>query len=530
MTTTTRTSKPRQTKSSRSASKNSGPKSSRSDVARELAALEQECDRRQYERDFLAFAKRGWEVLEPGTPLLVNWHHELLAEYLTAVAHGSIRRLIVNMPPRHTKSRFTTVLWPCWVWATQPATNWIFGSYAASLSTSHSVDRRTLLVSDWYRSLWGHRVQFTKDQDQKTLYQNTARGQMFSTSVGGTVLGMGADNIVVDDPHNPQQVLSDVERPTALRWFDQQLSTRLNDPKTGAIIVIMQRLHEADLTGHLAEHQGVWSHLTLRSEAETDERIVFPISGRVVERRQGDVLDATRFGKAVLEDQKRQMGSWSYAGQFQQRPTPLGGGIFKRDWFVKRWHTQPERFDELVQSWDCAFKETQDSDYVVGQLWGRVGATFFLLDQVRDHMSFTATVNTIANLPPIWKQAGAKLVEDKANGTAVIDTLKHRVSGLIAVEPEGGKVARAQAVSPLCEAQNVVLPAEAPWLHDFLHEVCAFPGAAHDDQVDAMTQALHRMKTGAASAATWTQIISEMVLGDAREASNIARGTVRTRG
>lgn len=456
----------------------------------------------------MAFARRGWQVLEPTTPLLVNWHHELLAEYLTLAAEGRIRRLIFNIPPRFTKSRFATVLWPCWVWTRRSESSWIFGSYSAELSTEHSRDRRTVLQSEWFQRLWGARVKFAKDQDRKTVYQNLARGKMFSTSVGGTVLGMGADDIVVDDPHNPRQVLSDVERLEAGRWYDQQLSTRLNDPATGVIVLIMQRLHEDDLTGHVLT-QGDWTVVSLSAEAEQDETVRFPISGRVVERKQGDPLDATRFPRSVLAAQLRTMGAWAYAGQFQQRPVPLGGGIFKQDWFKKRWRELPAQFDEVVQSWDCAFKDLKDSDYVAGGLWGRIGATFVLIDQVREHLSFTGTCTRIKEpIGPhaaLWRRADAKLIEDKANGPAVVNTLSTEVSGVIAVTPEGGKISRAQAVAPLAEAGNVILPAEAPWLPEYLHEMCSFPAAAHDDQVDQTTQALHWMKIRGASAATWTE-------------------------
>jgi len=474
-------------------------------------------------------------VLEPSTQFLVSWHHELVAEYLTLAAAGQIRRLILNIPPRFTKSRLATVLWPCWLWARHPETNWIFGSYASELSTDHSRDRRTVLQSEWYQRLWGSRVEFAADQDRKTVYQNLNRGTMFSTSVGGTVLGMGADFIVVDDPHNPRQVLSDVERLEAGRWFDQQLSTRLNNPATGVIVVIMQRLHEDDLTGHVIQ-RGQWTHVSLRAEAEEDETIVFPLSGRVVQRKRGDALDPARFPKPVLDAQLAIMGSWAYAGQFQQRPVPLGGGIFKEIWFKDRWTVLPERFEELVQSWDCAFKETKDADFVCGGLWGRVGAKFYLIDQVREHLSFTQTCARIAKpegkYADLWKAATSKLIEDKANGTAVIDTLKSRVTGVIAVEPEGGKESRAQAVAPLAEAGNVILPHDDlfPWVRAYVHELCAFPGAAYDDQVDQTTQALHRMKTGAASAANWTQFTQSQVLGDAAIVANKARGTVRTRG
>lgn len=451
-------------------------------------------DRAVLEGDLLGFVRAAWPILEPQRPIVENWHHAYLAEHLTAVYRRELLRLIVNVPPRHTKSRLAAVLWPCWCWAQEPGSAWIFGSYSAGLATRHSLDRRAVLSSAWYQTRWGDQVTFAADQNLKAEYENTARGAMVATSVGGTVFGLGADCVVVDDPHNPEQALSETERETAARWFNQQLMTRLNDPATGAIVVIMQRLHQADLTGQLLE-QGGWEHVVLPAEAEEPERVVFPISGRVHERPAGGLLWPERFSETVLAEQRQRLGSWGYAGQYQQRPTPLSGGILRRAWW-KFYDEAPASFDDMCASWDCAFKDTRGADYVVGQVWGRKGADKYLLDQVRGRMAFPATIAAIRALAAKWPEATAKLVEDKANGPAVIDTLKHEVPGLIAVTPEGGKVSRAQAVSPEIEAGNVYLPHE-PWVEAFIDECAAFPSGRHDDQVDAMTQALRRLAQNA---------------------------------
>lgn len=450
--------------------------------------------------------RAAWPLVEPGKAFRENWHHELIAEHLELAAKGEIRRLVINVPPRTTKSREVSVMWPCWLWARLPERSFIFSSYSGGLAVTHSLERRTILASDWYQKRWGHRVEFASDQNLKTEFQNTKRGTMLATSTGGSVMGRGGDIIVVDDPHNPEQVLSDAERASQLRYFDQQLSGRFNEPKEGVLVIIMQRLHQQDLTGHVLE-EGGWVHISLPQDPPEPQRIVFPVSGRVIERKPGDLLWPDRYPAAELEAQKIRLGSWAYAGQHQQAPTPLGGGIFKRDWW-HFWtakgnacptcgavHGLPAQFDQMLQSWDCAFKELRDTDFVVGQVWGAKGASAFLRDQVRARMSFTGTLSAIATLSAKWPRALAKLIEDKANGPAVIDTLRQKIAGLIAVEPEGGKIARAQAVSPAVEAGNVFLPhpLEASWVHDFVEEHAAFPGGAHDDQVDGTSQALHRM-------------------------------------
>jgi predicted phage terminase large subunit-like protein len=441
--------------------------------------------------DFGGFVRAAWPILEPATPFLDNWHIDLIAEYLTLVQQRKIRRLIINVPPRHMKSLLCTVFFPCWVWALDPATRFICSAYAESLSIKHNLDRREVLGSDWYQSLWGDRVSFADDQNAKSEFRNTARGHMVATSTGGSVLGKGADIIVVDDPHNPLQALSDAERATALRYFDIALSTRLDQPKHGAIVVVMQRLHEDDLTGHLIAGKG-WEQLTLPSEAEVEETRKFPISQRVHLRKPGELLWEERFPQEELDQAKIRLGSYAYAGQHQQRPAPAEGGILKRSWW-KRYDVMPAHFDQVIQSWDMTFKDTKTSDFVVGQVWGRLGSNKYLLDQVRERLSFSQTVHAVRALTEKWPHATAKLVEDKANGSAIIDVLKNQIAGIIAITPQGSKEARAQAAAPELEAGNFHIPNNA--MGDaFIEECAAFPNATHDDQVDTWSQAAARFR------------------------------------
>jgi predicted phage terminase large subunit-like protein len=293
------------------------------------------------------------------------------------------------------------------------------------------------------------------------------------------------------------------------------VSTRVNDPKTSAMVVVMQRCHQQDLSGHLLE-QGGWEHLCLPAEYEGTTRKT-SIGFYDPRKEMGELLWKERYGTPEIEDLKRRLGSYAAAGQLQQRPSPLGGGIFKRHWW-RYWQPpganlppvivqlpdgtyqsihpvcRPTRGVEQIQSWDCAFKDLETSDFVVGQMWGRVGAGYFLGDQVRDRMDCPTTVKAVRKLSERYPGSLAKLIEDKANGSAVIQMLQHEIPGILPVNPEGGKVARATAVSPLIEAGNVYLPhpSIAPWVNDFVEEFAAFPNGAHDDQVDAATQALLR--------------------------------------
>ena len=242
------------------------------------------------ERSFYEFVKQGWDVLEPDTPFDPAWHIEYLCELMEQVAAGKLRRLIVNMPPRYGKSLIINVFLPVWLWLRDPSWRMMSASYAAALSTKHSVDRRTLIESPWFQRHWGHKVQLAKGSNLKDEFSNTARGHMIATSVGAAATGKGGNLLIVDDLLNPAEAESDAERAFGIRWYRESYSTRLNNKKTGAIIIVEQRTHTADLTGHLLEGGGKrWKHVVLPAIAEKRQVSTFP-SGRRVVREVGDIL------------------------------------------------------------------------------------------------------------------------------------------------------------------------------------------------------------------------------------------------
>lgn len=443
-------------------------------------------------RQLLEFARQAWPVLEPATAFVHGWHLEAICEHLEAVSLGQIRRLLICMPPRHMKSLLVSVLWPCWEWIRHPERRWLFASYAAGLAIRDSVKCRRLIESSWYQSRWGDRFVLTSDQNEKSRFENDKTGYRIALGVGGAATGEGGDRVVVDDPHNVREGESETIREATLTWYDQVMSTRLNDPKSGAMVVVMQRVHENDLAGHLLQ-QGGFEELKLPAEYEGNEHVT-SIGWKDPRTAPDELLWPERFGREEINTLKRSLGSYAAAGQLQQRPSPAEGGILKRQWW-KFFREAPPKFSEVIQSWDCSFKDTRTSDFVVGQVWGRNGADKYLLDQVRRRMDCPATIQAVRRLSEKWPQSGEKLIEDKANGSAVVAMLKHGIPGLIAVTPEGGKEVRAQAVSPQIESGNVYLPdpASAPWVRDFIEECAAFPNGAYDDQVDAMSQALVRL-------------------------------------
>jgi len=457
----------------------------------------QEIRQAKAEKSLSEYIKQAWPIIEPGVDYMHNWHIDAISEHLEAVNLGQISRLLINVPPRYMKSIAVTVKWPTWTWTKNAYKRFISLSYSATLSKKHNINRRDIILSPWYQERWGDQFSLKDDKNTQMNFENTKTGFMFATSIGGTLTGEGGDYIIVDDPHNPQQAQSKAERESAIEFFRTTLPTRLNNKKTGAIIVVMQRLHEMDVSGHCLKNEEGYTHLCLPGIAEKRTIITMPISLREIIREKDDLLWPEREGKKEIAQMKRSLGSYGFAGQYQQTPSPEDGNILNRTWWKYYKVLPSEPFDEIVQSWDCAFKDLKTSDYVVGQVWGRLGARFYLLDQVRGKMGISATMQAIRNMSAKWPKATAKLVEDKANGTAVIELLQREIPGLIPIEPEGGKIVRAQAISYLVEAGNVYLPDPeiASWINDFVEEAAMFPNGENDDQVDCCSQALNRLMT-----------------------------------
>lgn len=439
------------------------------------------------------FFKHAWRILEPETKLLWNWHHSLISEYLVAARMGQVTRLIINIAPRTTKSLMTAVCFPAWVWATEPHARFLFGSYADALATKHSVLRRRLIESPWYR--WAYpQVKLLDDTNMKTEYSNTATGFMKSAGIKGAVTGEGGDYIIIDDPHNPKGAESVAERSTILQNFDLAWSTRLNDKKTGRIIIIMQRLHENDLTGHLLARNLGYEHVKVPTIAEGNTRVVLPRSNRVIERQDGDLLHPERDGADEIEKAKLELGSYGFAGQHQQAPVPREGAMIKASW-LRYYSAEPARFDQLLASWDLSFKGTERSDFVVGTLWGRYQALYYLLDLTRGRWGFPDTLAAFRAFAGKHAHRGVikHVVEARANGQALIDSLKREIPGIVPYEPKAAKEERLAIVAPLFEAGNILLPSNVPWLNDYVAELTIFPMGANDDQVDSTAQGLLKL-------------------------------------
>ncbi len=450
---------------------------------------------------FKQFLIQGWQVIEPANPLQDEWYVDCLCEYLEMVTAGQIRKLLINLPPREGKSNIVTVNWPVWSWTQKAFLRFIMCSYSAALSVKHSVMRRLIIESNWYQREWGSIVCLAADQNQKQEFENTARGHMIATSVGGTITGKGGDIEIEDDMINPLQAVSDAERKAAIDMHKMVLSTRLDNPRTGARVIVEQRTHDQDVSGYVLANEKGWVHLNLPLLATRKSVVVFPQSRREIIRQPDDILSPVRHGRLEVEDLRQTMTPENFEAQCQQEPSSDVGNILKRSYWEKtRYAILPTGFDIVLTSWDMTFKETKSGSFVVGQCWGKRNADFYLFPwMVRQRMDFSESLLAFQDfLKLIEARTGFKpnghLVEDKANGPAVISTLQQKVSGILPMGVTGSKAARAHAVAPLIRAGNVYTPddALAPWMPEYIEECAKFRGADSEinDQVDATTQAL----------------------------------------
>lgn len=465
----------------------------------------------------------AWNIVEPNT-FIPNWHIDAIADHLQAVTNGDIKDLLITIPPRHSKSLIVAVLWATWEWTSVPSSRWVFASYAFGLSVRDSIKRRRIIQSPWYQDRWGSRYHLIEEQNTKIRYENNKQGFMLASSVGGSNTGEGGERIVVDDPHNIKKTESEDVRRDTVDWWNIVMSTRRNTAES-ARVVIQQRVHEGDVAGDIIERGG-YVHLNLPTEfgyagatrctttwtvKSTGNQHVFADP----RTEEGELLNPARFGHDQNESAKLELGDYQYAAQHGQNPTPPKGAIIQAQWFkyyggptgvpIPDWTKATHQLTPLL-SLDCTFKEHDDTDYVCGLGWAMFGADMFLLPLcIHKRMSFTGTIDAVAEFvggksldgekewPGLFPWIKIKLVEDKANGSAVISTLQHRIAGMIPYDPRGAsKASRLISCSWRFRSGNVYIPHEsiAPWIKEYVYEMCAFPKAKKDDYVDATSQAL----------------------------------------
>jgi predicted phage terminase large subunit-like protein len=442
-------------------------------------------------KDLVSFVRKMFHVLNPSAIFQMNWHIRAIAYVLEQVRLGEIKRLIITVPPRSLKSIMCSVAVPAFVLGHDPTKRLIVASYSADLAIKHGNDFRTVVNSAEYHAIFpGTRISAMKNTQTEVV--TTLNGFRLAISVDGTLTGRGGDIIIIDDPIAALAALSQKSREHVVDWYFNTLLSRLDDKQSGAIVLVMQRLHEDDLAGVLLRGSDEWTVLNLPAIAQQDEKIRIG-NGQVRVRRAGNVLHPEREPREVLESLRAQLGPEIFSAQYQQQPVAPGGAMIKRVW-VHHFDQLPQS-GQIIQSWDVANKQGEENDYSVCTTWRVHENRYYLIDVLRGRFDFPALRRKVSEQAKLHK-ASQVLIEDAGFGTALIQELKTTLS-VVGVKPEYDKKIRMAIQSAKFENGQVFFPKEAPWLRDLEDELFAFPNSRHDDQVDSISQALgHKIHSG----------------------------------
>lgn len=453
----------------------------------DLDAAERELCR----RSLAAFAKRAWRVLEPAAELKWGWALDAICLHLEAVTDGRITRLLMNVPPGSMKSLLTGVIWPAWEWGPRnmPEMRFVGTAHEETLAIRDSRRCRDLIKSEWFQSLWP--IELASDLDGKREFGNTKKGSRQARAFT-SMTGVRGDRIILDDPISADNANSEAKLEAARIAFTETLPTRVNSEKS-AIVVIMQRLNEKDVSGVILSMGLPYVHLCIPMRFDPKRKCRTSIGWEDPRTVEGELMFPERFGEAQVVELERTLGSYGAAGQLDQNPAPRGGGIIKRSWY-RYWEGVPSiEFTSIYA--DTAQKTGQENDYSVFEFWGRtVTGQAILIDILRGKWEAPELLQQARGfwgrcmrfrVPP-----RAFRVEDKVSGTGLIQTLRREGVPIVGIQRDKDKISRGHDAAPFIEAGNVLLPIDAPWLEDFLKESDNFPAGAHDDQLDPMFDAI----------------------------------------
>ena len=442
-------------------------------------------------QDLYSFVQGTFSIVETHHPFLPNWHIDAMCCQLEQVLQGESKRLVITVPPRSLKSICCSVLFPAFALGHDPTLKFICVSYSQSLSEKHARDCRAVMHSTIYRRLFRTRISRTKDNDQE--FTTTSGGLRLATSVGGTLTGRGGNIVVIDDPLNPQEAMSDLARANVTNWYSNTLLSRLDNKTQDTIIVVMQRLHEDDFVAYLLNQPG-WTHLNLPAIAETET--IIPLTMRRQFRRSvGNVIHPEREPLGILEQYRREMGSMDFSAQYQQAPVAPGGNLVKWSWF--NFYDSPpdiQPTDTIVVSWDTALSAKELSSYSVCVILQVRGESVYVRDVIRERLEYPELKKKVLEVHAQWTRLCKKyelLIEDKGSGMSLIQDLRRSHIHPIAVVPKGDKAIRMNAQTARIEAGAIFLPKRVGWLDEFKRELLAFPMGQNNDQVDALSQALN---------------------------------------
>jgi predicted phage terminase large subunit-like protein len=487
-----------------------------------------------YEQNLYEFLKESWKYIDPA-PFTPGKPIQAVCEHLQAVKDGYIKRLIINIPPRCAKSSTTSVAFPAWVWSQGIRTptsgagvGFLHASYAQQLALRDSVKCRRLIESPFYKNFWGNSFTLRSDQNTKTRFDNSEGGSRLSTSVGSALTGEGGDIIVVDDPNAAQEAFSEATIESTIEWWDSALSTRLNNPKTGAFVIIQQRLSEQDLTGYILEKDvGDWTHLMLPMKYEADRSYYTNIGWKDWRKEEGQLLWPERFGDREVRMLEQQLGPWASAGQLQQRPEPKGGGVVKREWWQLWERNENPKFSYVIASLDTAYTTKTENDMSAMTVWGIFkdsdGEATATRVATKDGEVMSKIERTYREAHPkammiyAWQerlelhelvvkvletmkfcQAEKILIENKAAGHSVAQEIR-RLYGyedfmVQLIDPKGqDKLARLYSVQHLF-AEGLIYTPDREWSDKVITQTATFPKAKHDDLVDTVSMALRHLR------------------------------------
>ena len=440
-------------------------------------------------RSFFRFVQEFWDVVIPETPVY-NWHIEYLCDELQYLNSFVMRRepkpydLIINIPPGSTKSTIVTQMYNAWVWTVDPVQRFIASSYSHGLSLSHATKTRDIIMSDKYQTLFPG-VRLKKDQNSKSDFMNVQGGQRFTTSTGGTVTGMHGHQILIDDPINPEQAASDAERASANRFVTNTLPSRKVDKAFTVTVLVMQRVHELDPAGVMLSKKKNVKHICLPAENKGDVK-----PPELAERYIDGLLDPVRLSREILDEALLDLGSYGYAGQYSQNPSPADGGLIKKAWFeIIDWK---QEYTNLAWNFvaDTAYTENESNDPSGYFSYSKYNNDFIIRFAQTEYLEFPDLCKAIVSFAHQHGYSHRSIieVEPKASGKSLVQTLK-RETGLNVKEgkpPAKDKVARVKDTSPTMEAGRVKL-IRGPWNKEFIDQLATFPNAAHDEYVDCIT-------------------------------------------
>jgi predicted phage terminase large subunit-like protein len=444
-------------------------------------------------RSLSEFVRRSWHILEPGQPYIHGWHVDAICEHLEAITTGDITRLLINIPPGTMKSTLTSVFWPAWEWGPRNLahTRMIGASHEQGLAVRDARKMRNLITSEWFQSRWP--IALVSDQNQKTSYENSETGFRIACAVA-SMTGKRGDRVVWDDPHSVEAALSDAHRETALRVFQETLPTRLNNPDRSAIVIVMQRLHENDVSGHILESDLGYEHLCLPMEFEPERRCTTSIGFTDPRQEEGELLFPARFSRETVDRDKKVMGTMAVAGQFQQRPAPRSGGFFA--WQNIEIVNSAPKLSKVVRYWDKAGTDGGGA-WTAGVKMGQgVDGCWYVLDVVRGQWSAAPREKTIKATAELDGRQVSVWIEQEpgSGGKESAESTVKNLSGFVikAERATGDKAVRAEPYAVQVEAGNIKV-VRGEWNQVFIDEHKNFPVGKYKDQIDAAAGAFNKL-------------------------------------